>query len=301
MKISADGRHILQQVTGVSLDRQLVMPNAGLDGGGGDFLDTSIRFYGGWNTPTIGQFTAPLVAPVPVYLAEADAANVIAFWTDGHTRWIGQYADGAQDSEGNRWPDRNPLGSSRQGDWLFVEKPSFTTLIVRAANGIEHPYPFGQYFTLGGMDRGLICVNVQGRGTLLWRVPGPVPSTPLPLPNTTPITVDAFQDVWSAGYQPGWGLCLCRLDQAPAGYLLSNDERDFYPAIQRRDDGQILVATGENQGETIARTYLIDPTGLTVSVNGAAAVPLVPIDITAPPVTVTFQSPVLVAPFFPSR
>lgn len=276
-RISIDGLHTVQGVQGAYVDQQLVLPNAGLGYGGWDLYTSLALGFGGWSGPLPGMYQTPILDPPAVsFVGAEDGLNAIAFYTDGVSRWIAQYNGYAKDSDGNTWTDRNVLGSSRQGDWLFVDKATFTQLIVRSSAGVETPYNIGTYFTLGGMDQGVILYQPSGGACQAIGAPSPV------MPNATALVVVGGR-VASAGYQPGWGLCFAWLDETPTGYLLSGSGLDFNPVIAARADGTLVIATGQNQGETALNLYVIDPVELTVSVNGAPAVPLGAINLQVPP------------------
>lgn len=267
MRLSIDGENVLGQVQGAWLNGALLLSS----GSGWDFLTGGCTGWGGFNGPPnqIGIYQSPLVNPQatfqPTNLLTPLWTVQTGLWTDGQSRTLINCTTGAYDSDGNRWPTYAALGSSRQGDWLFVDTSSYTTLVVRSASGVETIYPFGQYFVLGGMDNGVVLYQLNS-GQI--QATGGV--TPPVIPTVAPFVTDPKGHRWIGGYQSGFGLCLARWDLAPAGWLLSSDGRDYNPAIAwRARDGQIVVASGQNAGETVTRLYVINPTTMTCTRNGA--------------------------------
>lgn len=259
MRISIGGAHVLGSVQGIYLDGQLLMPNAGLSADGGDFFSTSCLWYGGWNGPSPGIYTAPLTSPSSSFLGTFNAGNVTAFWTDGISRWLANYIDGARDSQGHYWPDRVAMGASRQGDWLFISN-TFNTLIVRSAAGVETSYPAN--FTYVAMDQGVILYALAGQAPTAINAPTPQ------LTNWMTFTTRADGTRVLGGQALGGQLCVCEWAAAPMGYVLSSDGQDFNPAIAvRASDGLIVIATGQNAGETIQRLYAIDLPNQRFNVN----------------------------------
>lgn len=295
MRLSLDGQRYLGAVQGVYLNNQRVMPNAGLSSGGWDFFGSVIQGYGGWGALP-GLYVANTVPPFnPTWVATGAAPLAVGLWSDGRSRWVGQYVDGARDSDGGYWPARAALGSSRQGDWLFVEKPLFASLVVRAADGSERTFQTGP---LGGacMDDGVILYANANEPTAIGA------ATPR-VPRLMPFVTIPGGDRWLAGYTPRWGLCLARWDLAPAGWLLSGDGLDNNPVVGWRSvDSQLVVVTAENTGETLAREYVIDLPSMTCVRNGGARWALQAVDLSTPPVDLPkFTHPVYTGVFFPSR
>jgi hypothetical protein len=253
-----------------------------------------------------GLYGAALVNPQPSYLEPAGWQTVIGLWTDGRGRRLTAHTDGARDSDGNYWPDRVALGSSRQGDWLFCQTPDYTTLIVRSAGGIESRLALGAYFkeTVTNADDGLLLLNAGGPcyEVNFDRVTASPSRVALPTAGAVVAMGPAVggRIAW-AGYQPGFGLCVGWLDEAPLGSVLSGDGRDFDPMIAARFDASIVVAAGENQGETVPRIYQCDAALMNCTINGRTF-PLPLVNLTTPPLDVpAFTHNLDAGVVFPSR
>lgn len=280
MRISIDGQHVLGCVQGIYLDGRQVVPTGGQARGGGDFQTGVIEWYGGWNGPQPGHYTALMSNPVPKYIGEYHWQTNTAFFSDGRLRWLADYIDGARDSDDNYWPDRSALGASRQGDWIFVQKPGFNVIIVRHANGSEVSYNGGA--TDVCMDQGVLLFGLAGQppqspGYAPPRIPALMPFCTLP---------DGTRVL--AGHASGGRLCIADWNATPVGYLLSGDGHDYHPAVAYRPaDGMVVVASGENEGETVARVYVVDWPGKRYRLNDSDWRGLTTVDLlVAPPVPV---------------
>ncbi len=246
-----------------------------------------------------GLYAAEIGVLTPVYIGAANWQSVTGLWSDGTSRMLTNHTDGARDSDGNFWPDRQALGSSRQGDWIFVRMPDFTGLIVRSASGVEQTYEFGRYFTVAGMDHGLLSYSLAGGPVALLGVNAVAP--PITVPNATPIVVAPDATIWGAGYVSGWSHCLWRDDKTPQGWLLDAGADNFNAAVAMRADGQLVSATGVNQGEVGQNVYLVRLSDMTATKNNGPRWPLTPIDLMTPLDVTKFTHDIAVGVVFPSR
>src|SRR5438045_2546835 len=222
-----------------------------------DFLTKQIIGLGGYDTPDVGRYTATLDGAQYQRVIDPTGANFHTaitknLWTDGATRWLIDCTDGARDSDGSFWPDRQAVGSSRQGDWCFIRKPDYTALIVRRWNGAEATIEVGGAFFFGGVEDGLVLLHLAGGGVRQFTTDGHVVG-PLDLPYSGPFTRDRTGRLWIAAYQPDLGHCVAAVDELPYVYTFFNDPNDFNPAIASRADGMLVCVTGQNAGETLAR------------------------------------------------